>query len=139
MPWSRGSRLRVMLVVYGIAVWLAVEAARRFSLPDLLSFSGDDLFHELDFWCSAGASMLALAAGLLARPLVLLRHASSMERIAVMAAFAWLLLLFTAVGWSYFLYYALWVAPAHAFAVCFVFLWLRHFLEAGARRTGLDG
>ena len=123
-------------VASAVALALGVLAARGHSLPNLLSFSGQALFREPDFWCVLGSSALAFGAGSVALHAGLV--GTSPPRGSVVAAIlVWFgLAFFLFVLWAqYVLYYAVLLGPSHALAALGVFLcWQRQWREDERRR-----
>jgi hypothetical protein len=130
-------RLFWLCTAFAVALALAVAAAYWHSSPNLLSFSGQDLLSEADFWCSMGSSALSFGIGILAiawgvkgtRP-----PAGSI----LAGVIVWLgltpILLFGVWG-PYVLFYALLLAPTHALASVGLFvLARRQRMEADRQR-----
>ena len=133
MTSSRSSHCSVAAALFIGALVLAVEAARNYSLPNLLGFSGSDVTHEMDFWCSLLSGALAIGASLVARRASWARPATTGERIYSGFAFLGLTALFFAIWLSYVLYYAFWIAPTHAIAVTMLFICLQRRREEHGR------
>ena len=98
------------------ALALGTLVVKLYSLPALLSFAGQDLMREPAFLCAVASSLLAVTAAVLSIKSGLLRPSVG-ELVA--AGCAWL-------GFSFFLvfiwgasvlYYAVLLAPTHAFAI----------------------
>lgn len=132
----RAFRLSVAALCASFA--LSGAAAYWHSLPNLLGFSGQDVYREKDFWCAMAAGVLALGSGTLAI------HAARSATKATLGGviggiIGWggLTAVLLALWFSYVLYYALWLAPTQAFALIGV-AWCFRLLdrERTARRLG---
>lgn len=116
MPSSKLRRTFRWSVVSLCGSFAASAAAGYwYSLPNLLGFSGQDVYGEKDFWFAMVAGALAFAAGGLA--LHAARSTSTATGgglIAGLILWIGLTLLLLVCWWSFVLYYALWLAPNQA-------------------------
>lgn len=101
-----------------ISLALSVAAARWYSLPNLLAFSGQDVYREKDFWFVMASGAMALGSAAFA----LYASCSTAKTTcggvtAGVIAWVGLTAILLAFWFSYVLYYALWLAPTQALAL----------------------
>ena len=101
-----------------LAAATAAGAARYHDLPNLIGFSGPSLLNDLEAWCALLSSGAALFVGVTSS--VLPPHGarlSSGTRVALFVGWLGLTSVLLAGWWSVVLYFALPLAPSHAWGV----------------------
>jgi hypothetical protein len=128
-------------VLLALSFGFAGLAAYCFEMPNLLGFSGQDVFADADFWCVLGSFASGSGAAVLA-----FRHAFSGERPACGsilggAIFGGGLSLLLFLVWvNHVFYYAFLLAPVHALAIVGVVAsWRRQQRDAAFRRVDFGG
>jgi len=131
---ARGLRASALALCGSLVA--SVAAASCYTLPNLMGFSGQDVWSEKDFWFTLGSGVLALGSAALAisasRSVATVTGGGAAGGCVLWVGLA--LVLFAA-WWSFVLFYALWLAPTQAAALLSVsWCWQLQNRERTAQR-----